>query len=154
MTGEWTVPLGEDFLLEKAQVQATAVLPPGVFDVEYRIEHTAREMALHLRATVMRHRLKRQTFTDSKTVEFTVPASWWDAFKQEHAQRWWARWWVRRHPARTTVLSERVTFGVTVDPEVVFPEQTVVGERSFAGRDTWGTVVPHQMTTAEFWGSV
>jgi hypothetical protein len=35
---------------------------------------------------------------------FTVPKTWWDAFKLHFATRWWMRWIVKRWPVQFTEL--------------------------------------------------
>jgi hypothetical protein len=46
--------------------------------------------------------LTHQLAADSETVTVRVPATWRDHFKHQYAARWWARWLVRRRPARYT----------------------------------------------------
>lgn len=35
---------------------------------------------------------------------FEYPEDWWQAFKQEYAQRWWMRYIVRKHPVKKTII--------------------------------------------------
>lgn len=48
-----------------------------------------------------------------ETVSFSVPATWWDAFKLHFAGCWWLSWYVKRNPAQYTVLSKTVSETVT-----------------------------------------
>lgn len=101
-------------------------VPAGVRDLQVTVlRQTHREALYRLCGYVLAEQLPPVSVTEQVQVGFPMPVSWWDMFKAAHAGRWWARWWVRRHPARTRRVT-RVA-GVTVDLTRyrTFPEATV-----------------------------
>jgi len=67
-------------------------------------KYLAEELAYAIEAFVLKEELPPEHIT-GETIAPTMtlhlgPATWRDFWKLTHGHRWWARWWVRRHPAR------------------------------------------------------
>lgn len=88
-------------------------LVPEVFaDAVYALE------AHVLKETLPPEHITGRTIAQTVTVH-VGPATWWDFWKLTHGHKWWARWWVKRHPARVIdhPLRERheVAYELTTD---------------------------------------
>lgn len=67
-----------------------------------------------------------------KSVEFTMPASSWQMFKEEHSYSWWLRWLVDKWPVQYTVLEEQVELEIDQQAYIIYPDapkSKVMGER-------------------------
>lgn len=53
----------------------------------------------------------------TKTHTIEIPADWRQHWKRDHADVWWARWWVRRHPPRLC----KETLSTTWDARASYP---------------------------------
>lgn len=63
----------------------------------------------------------------AETVEFRVPATWWDACKEHFAARWWMRPIVKRHTVKYRTLSKTVREEVTAT--ALLPDVPIQGNR-------------------------
>lgn len=72
--------------------------------VRHEVDFMYEELVLRLQAHVLREDIGREHVTASERITHTTehfgPATWRDFWKLTYGHRWWARWWVRRHPAR------------------------------------------------------
>lgn len=105
-------------------------------------------MAFELAAHVLAEQLppetvtRQATVTGSRTVEWVVAATWWDHFKLQYAQRWWARWYVRRRPA--AVVPKQETVRIVRDVKLTLDlrrYRTYPGANRVLPPDTWGNPV-------------
>jgi hypothetical protein len=68
----------------------------------------AEQLALNLRAYVLAWP------TERVDVEASWPANWWEAFKE----RWFPRWYLKRHPIQKAFVSVHREFPVKVCPHI------------------------------------
>ncbi|MEV8439143.1 hypothetical protein AB0425_17350 [Actinosynnema sp. NPDC051121] len=108
-------------------------LPPVLAqaEIERHLDRSAHGMVQRLRAFVLTKKLPGHTVTKRLTVQWRVPASWWDHFKLAHADTLWFGWWVRLRPAREVSRSRSVDFRATWSDMVTYPWQTVVQHDDF-----------------------
>lgn len=57
-----------------------------------------------------------------RTYQYEVPRTWWDHWKLAHAESWYARWWIKRHPARMLIKGIAIHVEVPIDPAIAFPD--------------------------------
>lgn len=89
----------------------------GTVDLSTRLDRVAERLAMRLKADVLAEQLPPQTIRHTVTAVEELPhwATWWDHAKATYAGRWWARWWVRRHPAAVTWHPVRAVRTVEVE---------------------------------------
>lgn len=115
------------------------------------------EMILTLEARVLREGLPPEHVTATETVRTTSvhvgPATWRDFWKLTHGHRWWARWWVRRHPARVIDHPQPVVWQATAQFDLekyrLYPHADI-RVRDRLGPDVIHFHVPMSPVTA-FW---
>lgn len=69
-------------------------------DVAVQPEAFLGAFAIQFRTQLLTDELPPERFTARQHVTFEVPASTWQAWKQRHGRRWYARWITERWPAR------------------------------------------------------
>jgi hypothetical protein len=57
-----------------------------------------------------------------RTYTYEAPRTWWDHWKIEHAEAWFTKWWVKRHPARMLTKTLNVHVEVPINPAIAFPD--------------------------------
>lgn len=112
-----------------------------------------------LEAHVLGEDLRPEHVTDTREVttstEHFGPATWRDFWKLTYGHRWWARWWVRRHPPR--IIGHPLTSRSSVTAEFdlrkyrLYPHADI-RVRDRLGKDTIMFPVPQAATfTWERW---
>lgn len=91
------------------------------------------EFVAEIETAVYAQRLTTATDIDRQTVTFMVPATTWGMFKDRHAQSWWLRWWVKRHPPKIQVLRETVVLHTEWRGYATFPDMSEVIEDKTLG---------------------
>jgi hypothetical protein len=117
------LPAAEERILRELTVgvrRDLAAMPhvAGTAEVAMWLEREYRHATAQVKARILTEELPPQTVTEQVVCETQRPrwASWWDHIKATYAGRWWAGWWVRRHPP--AVLWEDVTQRRTVQVQV------------------------------------
>lgn len=64
-----------------------------------------------------------------RTYIYKVPHTWWDHWKLDHADTWYARAWVKRHPARMLTKVLHVHVEVPINPAIAFPDAPIPASR-------------------------
>lgn len=64
-----------------------------------------------------------------RSYSYEVPRTWWDHWKLDHADTWYAKWWVRRHPARMLTKVMNVHVEVPINPAIAFPDAPMPASR-------------------------
>lgn len=87
----------------KAAAQA-AVSAEFAASIDAKLVHQTWYRLVHqLTARVLADQLPPEQATTTKVFTFEIPATWWQAFKADHADSWWLAWLVSRRPVRTRV---------------------------------------------------
>lgn len=73
-------------------------------------------------AQVLALDLPELTWSHTEIIQFINPDGWWQHWKLDHIDTWWARWFTRRWPARTRTDIRRITYHVDVTRAALFPE--------------------------------
>jgi hypothetical protein len=128
-------------VLDRLKVSVCQHISPSIAEtVEIRTwtERLTEDLVYELRAHVLAQRLPTEQVTESTTIEgsetvtWTIPATWWDHWKADHAESWWAGWFVRLRPPRTAEHSKTmgysrdVTLTVDLRRYRTFPEADYV----------------------------
>lgn len=112
-----------------------------------------------LEAKVLGEDLRSEHVTDTHEVTSTTvhfgPATWRDFWKLTYEHRWWARWWVKRHPARIIEHPQGHRWMVTAEFDLqkyrLYPHADI-RVRDRLGKDTIMFPVPQTATfTWERW---
>jgi hypothetical protein len=87
--------------------------------VEESVNHAARAVTDHIVYEVLREDMPPETVEQTRWLTHTMvahsPATWRDHWKLTYGHRWWARWYVRRRPARTVERPHRQVFTATAE---------------------------------------
>jgi hypothetical protein len=82
------------------------------------------ELVVELRSHVLGERLGDQMAEGPFEFDYFTPATWWQHWKMQHAGRWYARWLVKRRPAKT-IQHKRTIYGrVNVERLRLFPNSS------------------------------
>jgi len=139
MTEHW---LGfQKFIVSKGITRAELV---SAYNPEVILEETLDELIIKIEGFVTKESLESKVFSQAKIVEFVVPQNWWEQFKYEHMDSWWAPKWFTRYKRKT--LIRNVLFMIEVKPMLLFPESTIALRRP----DALGRPVRYY-TTEEEW---
>lgn len=79
------------------------------------------DIVLKLRAEVLADKLPPDHVTESRTIK--VPRSWWDHWKEEHQNSWWAGWFARWRGYRTHVI--RLSVSVDLQRFWAYPQANI-----------------------------
>jgi hypothetical protein len=135
------IPEVQRILLDRVRVATRRSLSPSVAEsVELRTwqDDLFGGMVYEIRAHVLAEKLppeqvtKSTTIEDTQVVNYPTPATWWDHWKVDHADRWWAGWFARRFPpaiearAKTVEFKRDVTLTVDLQRYRSYPEATFV----------------------------
>lgn len=112
--------------------------PHGLLDA--KVSRCAPELfkdalRVELRATMIGKKLPPHTVTRTRVFSVDLFDSPWQHFKANHADAWWLRWLVRRHPPTTHPVTRTATLTATWEQFVGFPWQDVVSHLNpYGGR--------------------
>lgn len=118
----------QQYTLEWLKIGMRAEIPQSVLDtVELSVwrNDLIDNMVFALRAKVLADELPPEQITQRYDVTWTVPASPWQHFKQNHDRSWWLRWLVARHPVRLDDHRKTVEFTVDLHRYHTYPEARV-----------------------------
>lgn len=130
----------ESIILEKLRFAAAARLSPYVahnLDVEF-INSFAEHLVIRLSSAVLAKQIPPVVAMDYREVEWFVPASWWQHWKADHEDAWYARAFVRRWPVRRLRYSKEFQLKVNLDGYWIWPDAAVLPPE-------FGTAVPVHM---------
>lgn len=117
----------ETVRLDRIKVAAQTVLSPSVassLSMEQVQDDVWGSLIYRLKGYVLAETLPPAFETAKHTVDFKRPASWWQAWKDEHRGAWYARWLVRRRPPRWVEEPVEVTLTVDLQRYRTYPEAT------------------------------
>lgn len=112
----------------------------GQYSVDSYIDHMADSLAVQvtLRVYALSDEEARRVTLYEK---FTVPKTWWDAFRLHFADRWWMRWAISRWPVRFAELVAEKSEVVTA--RALLPDAPIrVGQDTVRFRMTGGEPYP------------
>ena len=126
MSDQWTSPISEvqfeQKVLERLSVGARYVISHAVLEqYEDAGSHINGELVRSLRSRVLADHLADDVFTASTS--FEAPRSTWQMFKQTHAESWWLRWLVERHPVE--MATQRRDVAVNVARYLTYPDAAI-----------------------------
>jgi hypothetical protein len=88
-------------------------------------EMTADALVARLEGFALAHRIAKRTVSDTAVLTVDVPTTWWQMWKKEHAETWWAGWIARRWPAVHRTIVRHETLTVTVDVHAIYTQADV-----------------------------
>jgi hypothetical protein len=125
---------------EKKTLQPLRVGNSFFVDTEIDDSHVlALEMGrrrVQMEAYVLQEHLA-DDYYDGQSDEYAFPKTWWDHFKETYGDRWWLRWWYKRHGAQYDHKSFPVR--VKVERYANYPEADITIPRL-------GRPVPYETT--------
>lgn len=125
-------------MLQVVRVHAGRVLSSrGICEGNVKLEHKASSIGRALAYDLVAELAALPTEI-VRSEDVRTPATWWDALKHHVGSRWWARWFVRRWPARYRTHTLTVTVRV-VAPGIQIPMR----------HDGWFAVTSHSLHTGE-----
>lgn len=86
-------------------------------EVLARIDLEARRIISDVVFKLLGKKWDEEIVQSTEVIEFKAPLDWWQAFRE----RWFPRWWLRRHPVRYRVERREVLKRVTVHRYNVCP---------------------------------
>jgi hypothetical protein len=125
-----TDPSGEQFMTRVVDITRRGLTVEFPLPA-HTLALTAAQQRDYLRDRIyytLRHDLLAERLP-TRTLRFTPThprwATWWDHLKATYRMRWWAAWWVRRHPPRH--VDEPVPVVVDVQAAWTYPHAPVPG---------------------------
>lgn len=115
-------------VLDLVKVQTSHRISRAVADsarLELARDPLTRGLVADLTAYVLADHLPPVSVRETADVDMVRPATWWDHAKLTYAPRWWAGWWVRRHPARIVTVPHRLTVVVDLHRFRTYPQADV-----------------------------
>lgn len=118
MSSRWDdiSPLGETFTEATLEQMRMVLGHAGVSNqvlasmrVDSVRDMVRRDLTVMVTADIMAEHVDTKRIREEATRQ--VPATWWAHWKHAHANRWWLRWYVRRHPPAMSTI----TFALDVD---------------------------------------
>lgn len=108
--------------------------------VSTEVVREAGRLWVRLQADVLTDHLPPEQVTESTSVTFQAPASWWQHFKAQHGSARWLSWLVRRRPVRYETEQKTVTVVVDLNRFRVFPQADVPYPAEFGDQVFWSDV--------------
>lgn len=99
------------------------------FSTEVVVDRVGRDLVAKLEARILASKAPPTKVDAERTFTYQVPRTWRDQWKIEHADRWYARRWVRHRPARMTTKYLHLRVEVPINPAVAFPDAGVRAPR-------------------------
>jgi len=85
------------------------------------------DLTFEFRMGVFGQTIKPEPVRTVASTTFQWPATWWDHWKMTHQRKWYARWWVKRHPFKMQMSKREAVAYVQIEnvaqlfPEMVTP---------------------------------
>ncbi|MDE2101142.1 MAG: hypothetical protein KGL39_28095 [Patescibacteria group bacterium] len=86
-------------------------------EIEVYEDYAVRNIAVKVRGYLLSHHFANDTYE----AHLSLPADWWQAFKHRFIDRWWMRWYVKRHP----VEMKKYTASIKVARMHTYPEAPI-----------------------------
>lgn len=116
--------MGGQRFLEQLRLQASEYIGQDVLQsLELRTleDVITRGLVVQLRALVLADRHGTQDVSTTETFAVDLPATWWQHWKMDHDNRWWAGWLVRRWPTRYETYRDERKLTATFTAFTLFP---------------------------------
>jgi hypothetical protein len=117
--------LDQQVVLDRRKIAHKYAIPAHVFgSIQARLLE-AREydhFLYALDAMITTKSLPQEAVTATKHVEFSSPATWWQHWKHDHRESWWAGWFVRWRGVRMKETVAVAELEVGVERFYTFPE--------------------------------
>lgn len=112
--------------LQFAAVQIVSAEFAARMNLQVRRDMLTDSLLYRLTSSVLAEHLPPNVVTETHVWTFEVPASPWQAFKDQHATAWWLAWLVRRRPVRMSSYHRRGELTVTLDKYWSWPKARIM----------------------------
>lgn len=127
------------------QISVSGVVGVGPFmrdsaRVSTEVQLAAGRLWVRLEADVLTDHLPPVQVTESESVTFQRPASWWQHFKAQYGSARWLSWLVRRRPVQYEDEQKTLTVVVDLQRFRVFPQAEFRYPNEFGCAVLWSDV--------------
>lgn len=92
-------------------------------------DRLAQQLVAKLEARVYAAKQPPTKVDARRTYTYEVPRTWWDHWKIAHTDAWYARRWIKRHPARMLTKVLNIHVEVPINPAIAFPDAPIPASR-------------------------